>query len=1076
MEDEKPSPPAPGDSKIVTSKEVASSITQVETTAASINQQQDNTSQRVNQISGPVIRHALFGTASEDNQDAASHPVAGLEQGCVASSDTVRTLEAPQPLIEPQAPSVPLSETIQATMPPKHNLFGPPTLPTTTGDSTIQQKSASSETSAAALQQDVAVDSHLSRKRAAPTHALFSLSTKVNDPREPSPTVTGLPSNPPTANQTTPTPPTTQSTTKQKPAVEHDSEWMKKRHLRLQHLFRRAKGRPSFVDLLLADYDADNDKDELPHAQEMELEHLPKRIRIDVDAELGLKDAPPARFVRVNNDQYVQILPNEKGQMGRQHETVDKNIRSPATASSNVISPSDEGWYEGTASVFLPEDVEYLNPLMVWIRQNVEYCSATQSTRKSWVSLGRVGISCLHCNNFISFPKSGSGIHTVCSVKFLTHFSEQCVGLPHDLKMQLAQLIQEFGDTPAEKKNVTAVQYSEICSKRIGLVTFKDGLRFSRDLSLEPLPFETVRSQLRNETNATVETVQRATADPSSEAVLAEAVSESEEGSLSKSNDKKWVSDYTFLLLRQIKVTHATQLDQEWGKIAKQSQIGNAGFCCRWCPTMTFGSRFFVPTEHQLSQVVNNAFAKHLRECRHIPARILDALEAYKSIHQVQRGSLPAGVTMRFFREFYGRLRSRDKPAAARNETSDAHALSRHSPANAPPLSPRAKMSPDQMETSIDRPASFPICEDPETASVLHAAVTSWDPASNDYLILPDDRPLISDYLFLAMRQLKVAFPDEMDAQRIRKAGGPPGFCCVHCEIERSSVSPSGRSFPSAPDNIASALLSSLYNHWQACPFVSSAVKSALVTTRKLHSAQCSKLVFGAQRRFFNQLFDRLTRAKGNEDKNAAERKETESIQLKKHRFMKVPASEDANTLYVCTRCRLIPFQFRARHSVLVGKPAYSLMQKHSSQCGENGLVLDVAVEALDQMIRKELDDDVTVIDRPAFKTIVKEAMGRNADLTRIFTEGIRDVLVNHRNTKEASSPATISLTGLPSDPLRVLCSLQGAHFTDVQEAFQVFAADMKDFSSDLQDHAAFLDYLMLVAPSLSVPSTAEPA
>jgi hypothetical protein len=62
------------------------------------------------------------------------------------------------------------------------------------------------------------------------------------------------------------------------------------------------------------------------------------------------------------------------------------------------------------------------------------------------------------------------------------------------------------------------------------------------------------------------------------------------------------------------------------------------------------------------------------------------------------------------------------------------------------------------------RGANFPVTIDDETQRLLKESEGDlWDPVQNNHLILPEDRNLVTDYVFLTMRQLKIAMPAAAD-------------------------------------------------------------------------------------------------------------------------------------------------------------------------------------------------------------------------------------------------------------------------------------------------------------------------
>jgi len=183
--------------------------------------------------------------------------------------------------------------------------------------------------------------------------------------------------------------------------------------------------------------------------------------------------------------------------------------------------------------------------------------------------------------------------------------------------------------------------------------------------------------------------------------------------------------------------------------------------------------------------------------------------------------------------------------------------------------------------------------------------------------------------------QVRIIFPDQSDSLRMRRgsatggvAGGFAGLGCIHCSNRgHVNVSPSGRAFPSAPDNFASALNASLFNHMQVCLYTPDDLKRALANLRKIHSAQCSSLQFGSQRQFFNILFARLSEASGvgksleaGDDANESETAPTNDF-LARSGFLHIPGQ----------RCRMAPTVSSSQLDLLGQRFACTaLIQQHS--------------------------------------------------------------------------------------------------------------------------------------------------
>lgn len=948
-------------------------------------------------------------------------------------------------------------------------------------------------------------------------------------------------------------------------------EWRKRRRLRLRRVYQIAKGRPSFAKMLQTDYDVSDDEqfeetlrheyDEYEQEDEQvaynvdgdivaieeqvmssqpvdTISAIPKRIRIDVDAALGLKKTNKPAIVPVPDEAF------DYGSESYAHHP-SPHQRKAHPHPVTIISPEEEGWYEGTRIMALPGDAEYLPPMAQWVRQNLEYFSATASDvasrvpgRRTPLVQGRVGIRCIHCAaaaarpsptkerspeatpssedvhvprppKRVLFPVNIAAIHPICSQIVNQHF-EHCPNLPPERKIQLLQLVQEAASAKGIRRvhGLPTAHYSIMAAKQLGLVDVERGIRFSRDLSLDPLPFETVRVHVKMELSKTVLPLHgssdmdvlaaaslepRVQADAESERVLAEAVAEADDPKfLCKSSDKMFVTDFFFLLMKQMAVCNAIPADfSKQGKKSKSLRIGFAGFCCRWCQSsdgsssrpFDSSSRSFTSTVDGLSSAITHSFFAHVLKCAFSPKRVKVAIATYKRLHARQMSQLPYGSQRRLIIEIWRRLRAADKTEEEMKKE-NPEAFVRIEAASASfdvePKSERDSSivrddySPE--DEVFERPPHYPECEDVETREVLKYAIDNWDPANTDGLVLPGDRRLISDYVFLTMRQLKIVYLYEADPLYARKSfpgnNAMAGIGCIHCSNRPDIiVSPSGRSFPSAPDNFASTLNTSLYNHMQACPCIPDRMKRALANLRKIHSAQCSSLQFGSQRRYFNLLHERVKRAEKNrpvvdKDESITAPSEVDDEFILKHGFFKIPAKEDSENQFICKRCRMVPLQFRARGSVHVGTADADLMEQHSILCKKDAFDLSVISEAMDELIRTTFDDDVSIIDHPSFHSLIRIAVGGHDGLYRAFTKCVKNLVLRIRSEEPVETE---------SDDF-VLANLWNAFplSVDYESLKDVFGevTDVVDgmMSDDIRDYPMFARYLMLLSPALIVP------
>ena len=899
----------------------------------------------------------------------------------------------------------------------------------------------------------------------------------------------------------------------------------------------------------------------------------------------------------------------------RKKRTLQQPPQTVTVPTTTTMTPAEEGWYEGRKGMsIMPEDAIYLSGLQQWIRQQLEFFSATdadvatsQAGRRTPTTLGKVGVRCIHCakhilpklaNNgsgrsgeqggggvswppgAVSYPLSVSGLYSNVSQKAQLHF-EHCPHLPQSARFQpspspsshLASPDAPFANKKRKRmvQGISALMYYTIACQRIGIVETSKGLRFSRDLSLEPLSFESVKlkieqeqphlipRQYQNNSNSIDSRPDRvassSTAKPKAppieitdqncREVLQQAFQEPEEPStrLVRKTDRQLVTDYMFLILCQMSICHASQRDfLGRGKKTKLMRLGFAGFSCRHCSSSIhapgqdarymghmYSCRSFSSAPDNLASAISNSFVLHLQRCPYTPQPIQSALSVLKKYHARQMSQLPYGSQRRLFFEMWERLRAADltieqakelqqleeekvrmataaaAEAAANNESStgsgnpsDGGVATTITPlvvgsSTLLTAAPADTASLPHPYGTFTRGANFPVSNDEETTQVLKDAEENWDATWNDKnLILPQDRNLVSDYVFLTMRQLRVAIPEPGDFRGNRRnnvLGRMAGMCCIHCAgTPPVFATPSGRSFPSAPDNMASALNTSLYNHMQNCPHVPSKLKRAFQHTRRLHSAQCSRLQFGAQRRFFNKVFDKLKTIiiPKNIGGGGSPRDQQPILNeevFRAHFFGKVYDNDGSgNTLWQCKRCRMTPLEFRAPNAVLcipltsmtatIGRKPILVreqLKQHQSVCQKDAVYVPTAKQLLKELNSKYTTSDETLFEKESFRTLVRSVVGDDEDMIRIFSMA------------DEEQPLSSSL---------VTARMMMDHRVDQEKVQDAFAKLSKEFpkasgvaaaaadnsvgatlqSDRLIDHPLWVRYLELISPYFICP------
>lgn len=899
-------------------------------------------------------------------------------------------------------------------------------------------------------------------------------------------------------------------------SIKNEKHNIRRKRRRMMRNMLKPGAKPSFVALITPM--ADN--------EEEEEESAPKRIRIDVDEYLGLKkktkqqDAPLPEAVPSN------VMATRSG-------------GGPKQAPS--LNPADEGYFEGCIPVALPGEEQFLPELQTVIRSNLEIFSATeedekapQPGRRQRIVRGKVGIRCIHCSKAIkenpslpwppgsvSYPLNIVGIYPCCSQKPQLHF-QNCPYTPQHVKDRLQRLrYDEEGGPRARQRKTTpqngdrsmsTVLYYTVAAKMIGLLDVASGIRFGRDLSLEPLPLESVRAQIEDEqapysrsvmpsSNAkptpVLSTEPRITADVESERVLAQAVAEKDNDLLlAKSDDKVLVSDHIFLAIKQMAVCNATEADfATRGKKTKLMKIGFAGFCCRHCAHfkpeegvvhyVDYSCRSFSSAADNLASAISNSFCLHLAKCTATPLAIRNALAAYKKLHSRQMAQMEHGSQRRLFQILWNRLRSHDLT----KEQMEERMLN-----VAPPLLASASVAsvagsessmgarPDDVSSASMQSDGRcgPICEDEETRKVLRDAEENWDPTVNDSLILPEDRNIVTDYVFLTMRQIKAAHPTEADFARGKRSSladpSQPGLKCIHCAGQSQATN--GRSFPSAPDNMSSTINSSMLHHMQKCKFVPEDIRRALYNLKRIHSAQCQSLRFGSQRRFFNLVFERLEKAPNDEQEipegGAAESQSMGEPEAASHAatfandevLAQCGFLETANGCFECQFCRMVSLSLRANDSISIGRPSVEFVQGHVKVCQKDALDLSGAAEALKTASEAYFAmGGAAILSSPLFGTVIRLALGGKADLAKRITDELMSIMIKEQGATDGNEQSISQpLNGLWNEfPSSVDCEA-------VLNAFKAFAETIQGIDSDLNKETKFLRFFRMISPSFVVP------
>jgi hypothetical protein len=859
------------------------------------------------------------------------------------------------------------------------------------------------------------------------------------------------------------------------------------------------------------------------------------------------------------------------------------------TATTTPIAAGSSGsntciWYEGVLSpLALPEDVLHLTPVHQFIRQHLELFSSTSNQLHHGYGRqerGRVGMQCRHCAAAAvqhaddlsfqwptaakSFPSSFASVHHACAQRFQEHFLRYCPYLPSNDKAQIQALVQDSRQGKRHKPSggsLPAPLYYHLSMLRMGVVETPQGLFFGRDLSLDPLPLETVRANLHlggSSSSTSYETTTpsgtiimgdgddaannhylfsdnhmetrlpngigvasaggssstavdstawneaRASLGDEAERVLASCIAEADQPDkyLARSSDKALVTDYMFVTIRQLSICHALPTDlTSRGKRTKGLRLGFAGFCCRFCQDKVSNAsangseanlayvpsscRSFLSAPDNMGSAISNSFVLHLSKCVNAPPSFQKAMTALKRIHQRQMVLLPYGSQRKLFHSMFDRLREVDKTVEEMQEllpkappvttslggvtTGGTNGDSTATDTGATHGAASATIVSEALTaiTPIERPANFPESDDDETKRVLENAETLFSEkkaAAAGYLLFPEERNLVSDFVFLTLMQLCPVPPTSMDRRSRRgHVTKAMGVACIHCVDCDYMVTSAGRSFPSAPDNFASAFNVSLYNHMKACTYIPDDIKRALTNLKKYHSSQCSCLPFGSQRRYFRRVFRRLQDAYSGLDPEHISKNVVGKDTLASLGFLKIE-SGFGQPIHMCKYCRMVPSAFRAKDAFSIDRLSIGRARAHQDNCRKDGLDLSLTVASFKSFAASIEKDPLDLIQNIALKDLICAAVARNQRLSEYLIEGILHAIKSDSKN--------------PNDEGRS-CGLWKAFatttsFEEVSEAYRQLATSLRIESSSLADLPLLCDFLMLISPSLVIPEELE--
>jgi hypothetical protein len=382
---------------------------------------------------------------------------------------------------------------------------------------------------------------------------------------------------------------------------------------------------------------------------------------------------PPSSFAAASPR---ESIPHNDADIAR-----NNSMSSTSTSSSLVIDESavPKELFTGKITLSLPEDKMSLSPLRCFLRDQVCAFSATEEdiavrTPTTFsVSVGQVGIGCIHClnqpaklrlNRAVCFPFSIARIYQSVADIQRFHLNE-CKMVPPDIK---AEFLELQSASSKGSKGLATRQFWVTSAKKIGLVDTPHGIRFGRDPSVPET--KSVFLDILAQVASSVTTVNKPLVLP---------------------DDKPFIAEFLYVVMEQLQPCRFTEADRNKRRL---KDVGCVGVECKHCAGQVDSRKFFWSSVNAVESNFVSVHT-HMVECRMIPDPLKEKLSELKKLRKEQTAALKTGSQKAFFSRVWKRLHGREKgqqqgqaPEAMENEVSSPMASPMVSPLASPPSSP----------------------------------------------------------------------------------------------------------------------------------------------------------------------------------------------------------------------------------------------------------------------------------------------------------------------------------------------------------------------------------------------------
>lgn len=324
------------------------------------------------------------------------------------------------------------------------------------------------------------------------------------------------------------------------------------------------------------------------------------------------------------------------------NDSISSEGTNPLSAMDDASVPTE--LFTGKIALALPEDKMSLSPLRCFLREQVCAFSATEEdiavrTPTTFsVSVGQVGIGCVHClnqpsklrlNRAVCFPFSIARIYQSVADIQRFHLGE-CKMVPPEVKTKFLELSSA---SSKGSKGLATRQYWVTSAKKIGLVDTAKGIRFGRDPSV---PEEkAVSLDILAQVASNVTTVNRPLVLP---------------------EDKPLIAEFLYAVMDQLQPCRFTEADRNKRRL---KDVGCIGVECKHCAGQVDSRKFFWSSVNAVESNFVSVHT-HMMECKAVPEPLKENLAQLKKLRKEQTTALKTGSQKAFFARVWKRLHSED--------------------------------------------------------------------------------------------------------------------------------------------------------------------------------------------------------------------------------------------------------------------------------------------------------------------------------------------------------------------------------------------------------------------------------